>query len=97
MVAPDRLLLWKSIIMPRRDFFSVAVAEPEVSIPGSMNRGWIMGPGFIHILHIRARRTWRKNISISGSVLDQSDIRIIAWYLTKEITQYSSIPERKDS
>ena len=52
MVAPDRLLLWKSIIMPRRDFFSVAVAEPEVSIPGSMNRGWIMGPGFIHILHI---------------------------------------------
>ena len=31
-------------------FFSVT--EPEVSIPGSMNRGWIMGPGFIHILHI---------------------------------------------
>ena len=95
MVAPDRLLLWKSIIMPRRVFLNVT--EPEVSIPGSMNRGWIMGPGFIHILHIRARRTWRKNISISGSVLDQSDIGIIAWYLTKEITQYSSIPERKDS
>ena len=50
MVAPDRLLLWKSIIMPRRFFLNVT--EPEVSIPGSMNRGWIMGPGFIHILHI---------------------------------------------